>query len=66
MHMCDLGVQSTRGYKNTVVCVQYTRTILMTKFASRVTYAVPRVSVQSEAYFGLYCHFTKYTSSITW
>ncbi len=33
--------------------VQYARTILMTKFASRALYAVPRVRVQSEVYFGL-------------
>ncbi len=33
--------------------VQYAHTILMRKFASRALYAVPRVCVQSEVYFGL-------------
>ncbi len=32
--MCDLCVQSTRGYKNPGVRVQCARTILMTKFTS--------------------------------
>ncbi len=36
------------------VRVQYAHTILMMKFASRPLYAVPRVHVQSEVYFGLY------------
>ncbi len=53
MHMCDLCVQSTRGYKKPTVHVQYARTILMMKFASRALYAVPRVRVKSEVYFGL-------------
>ncbi len=39
MHMCDLFVQ-------------YARTILMMRFASRALNAVPRVRAQSEAYFG--------------
>ncbi len=43
-------VYVTRSYKNPAVRVQYTRTILMMKFASR---AVPRVRVKSEVYFGL-------------
>ncbi len=42
-----------RGYKNWVVYVQYARTILMTQFASRSLYAVPRVRGKSEVYFGL-------------
>ncbi len=46
--MCDLRVQSNPGVR-----VQYARTILMTKFASCTLYAVPRVCVQSEVYFGL-------------
>ncbi len=53
MHMCDLRIQSTPGYKNPAVHVQYTRTILMTKIASCALYAVPRVSVKSVVYFGL-------------
>ncbi len=53
MRMCYLRVQSASGYKNPGVRVQYARTILMTKFASRALYAVPRVRVQSEVYFGL-------------
>ncbi len=52
MCMCDLRVQSTR-YKNLGVSLQYARTILMTKFTSRALYAIPRVRVQSEVYFGL-------------
>ncbi len=35
---------------------KYARTILMTKFASRALYAVPRVQVKSEVYFGLKGH----------
>lgn len=53
MRMCDLRVQSMHDYKNRVVCVQYVHTVLMTKFASRVLYAVPRVRLKSEVYFGL-------------
>ncbi len=53
MRMCNLRVQSTHGYKNLGVHVQYAHTILMIKFASRALYAVPRVRVQSEVYFGL-------------
>ncbi len=41
--MCDLRVPGVR--------VQYVGTILMSKFASRALYAVPRI--QSEVYFGL-------------
>ncbi len=32
---------------------QYAHTVLMTQFASRTLYAVPRVHVKSEVYFGL-------------
>ncbi len=53
VRMCDLSVQSTCGYKNRVVRVQYAHTTLMTQFASRTLYAVPRVRVKSEVYFGL-------------
>ncbi len=53
MRMCDLHVQNTHGYKNLGVRVQYARTILMTKFVSRALYAIPRVCIQSEVYFGL-------------
>ncbi len=53
VRMCDLSVQSTHSYKNRVVRVQYARTVLMTQFASRALYAVPRVRVKSEVYFGL-------------
>ncbi len=60
--MCDLSVQSTRGYKNRVVRVQYARTVLMTQFASRALYAVPRV--KSEVYFGLYVTGTILTMSL--
>ncbi len=45
--------QSTRGYKNRVVRVQYARTVLMMQFVSHALYAVPRVRVKSEVYFGL-------------
>ncbi len=53
VRMCDLSVQSTRIYKNRVVCVQYVHTVLMTQFTSRALYAVPRVRIKSEVYFGL-------------
>ncbi len=53
VRMCDLSAQSTRSYKNLVVRVQYTRTVLMTQFASCALYAVPRVRLKSEVYFGL-------------
>ncbi len=44
MRMCDLrGLQKSRG----------ARTIPMTKFTSRALYAVPRVCLRSEVYFGL-------------
>ncbi len=39
--------------QNPGVRVQYACTILMTKFASRALYTVPRVHVQSKVYFGL-------------
>ncbi len=52
MRMCDLRIQSTRGYKNLGVCVQYACTILLTKYYSAL-YAVPRLRLQSEVYFGL-------------
>ncbi len=45
MRMCD--------YKNPGMRIQYACIILMTKFASRALYAVPRVCVQSQVYFGL-------------
>jgi len=51
--MCDLRIQSTRGYKNPVVLLQYARTLLMTKFVSRTLYTDPRERVKSEVYFGL-------------
>ncbi len=54
VRMCDLSVQSMHGYKNRVVHVQYARTVLMTQFVSRTLYAVPRVRVKSEVYFGLH------------
>ncbi len=53
VRMCDLSVQCTRGYNNRVVWVQYARTVLIKQFASRALYAVPRVRVKSEVYFGL-------------
>ncbi len=53
VRMCDLSVQSTHSSKNRVVHVQYAHTVLMTQFASRALYAVPRVRVKSEVYFGL-------------
>ncbi len=55
------------GYKNPGVRVQYTRTILMTKFASRALYAVPRVRIQSEVYFYIYIsiRFLKFSCYIT-
>ncbi len=45
MRMCD--------YKNPGMRIQYARIILMMKFPSRALYAVPRVCVQSQVYFGL-------------
>ncbi len=52
LKLCKLCVQSTRGYKKPAVHVQYARTILMMKFASRAVYADPRVRVKREVYFG--------------
>ncbi len=40
-------------YKHPGVRIQYARTIVITAFASHALYAVPRVRVQSEVYFGL-------------
>ncbi len=40
MRMCDLCVQSTRGYKNPRVRVQCVQTIQMTKYTSCALYAV--------------------------
>ncbi len=49
MRMCDLrivrAVTKIRGSAYS--------TILMMKFASRALYAVPRVHIQSEEYFGI-------------
>ncbi len=53
MHMCNLHVQSTRGYKNRVLRVQYMHTILMTEFESCTMYTVPRLHIKSEVHFGL-------------
>lgn len=36
-----MGLQSTHIYKNGLVCVQYTRIILVTKFVSRALYVDP-------------------------
>lgn len=43
-------MRSVRGLKNRVARVQYARTLPMTEFASRVSYAVLSVPVKSEAY----------------
>ncbi len=51
MRMCYLHVQSMHGDKNRVVHVQYTQIVLMTKFASRSPYTVPRIRVKSVVYF---------------
>ncbi len=53
MRMCNLHVQSTRGYKNRVLRVQYMHTILMTEFESCTMYTVPRLHIKSEVHFGL-------------
>ncbi len=49
MRVCDLLQKS--GGARTVR--DYARTFLMTKLASRALYAVPRVRVKREVYFGL-------------
>ncbi len=41
--MCDLHIQSMCGYKNRTVRVQYSHTILVTKFASCTLYMDPCV-----------------------
>ncbi len=43
MCMCDLHIQSMCGYKNRTVCVQYSHTILVTKFALCTLYMDPCV-----------------------
>ncbi len=60
MCMCDLRVQSTHGYKNLAVHVQYVNTILVTKFAPRALNAVPRLRIKS-----VYLKSIEYTLSLT-